>query len=102
MENECDGRVLRGRPMVAPTVKRLQIVRNGALRSYPRAPSLALRAIHLVLRLRRVNHMCSSTVPDTANMLRNIRKKKSSAVLLFGAVAGLRSAPDYEIKGNGS
>ena len=57
-------------------------------------PSLALWAIHLVLRLRRVNHMCSSTVSDTANMLRNIRKKKSSAVLLFGAVAGLRSAPD--------
>ena len=52
--------------------------------------------------LRRVAGMCSSTVSDTANMLRNIRKKKSSAVLLFGAVAGLRSAPDYEIKGNGS
>ena len=34
---------------------------------HPRAPSLALWAIHLVLRLRRVNHMCSSTVSDTAN-----------------------------------
>ena len=41
IENECDGSVLRGRPMAAPTVKRLQIVRNGAPRSYPRAPSLA-------------------------------------------------------------
>ena len=52
MENECDGRVLRGRPMAAPTVKHLQIVRNGALRSYPRALSLALRAIHLLSHLR--------------------------------------------------
>ena len=28
----------------------------------PRGPSLALRAIHLVSHLRRVNHMCSSKV----------------------------------------
>ena len=62
MENECDGRVLRGRPMAAPTVKRLQIVRNGVPKSYPRAPSLALRAIHLLPHLRKVNRMCSSTL----------------------------------------
>ena len=29
-------------------------------------PSLALRAIHLVSRLRRLNRMCSSRVSDTA------------------------------------
>ena len=66
MENECDGRVLRGGgrggPSPPPTVKHLQIVRNGALRSYLRAPSLALRAIHLLSRLRRVNRMYSSTL----------------------------------------
>ena len=49
----------------------------------PRGPSLALRAIHLVPRLRRVARMCSSTLSDTANRLRKIRKKKSSAVPLF-------------------
>ena len=32
---------------------------------------------------RRVAHMCSSTVSDTANRLRKTRKKKSSAVPLF-------------------
>ena len=39
--------------------------------------------------------MCSSNVSDPANRLRKTRKKKSSAVLLFEAVAGLWSAPDY-------
>ena len=39
----------------------------------PRGPSLALRAIHLVPRLRRVARMCSSTLSDTANRLRKIR-----------------------------
>ena len=34
-------------------------------------------------RLRRVAGLCSRTVSDTANMLRKIRKKKSSAVPLF-------------------
>ncbi len=34
-------------------------------------------------RLRRVAGLCSSNVSDTANMLRKIRKKKSSAVPLF-------------------
>ena len=33
-----------------------------ATRVSPRGPSLALRAIHLVLRLRRVADMCSSTL----------------------------------------
>ena len=45
--------------------------------------------------LRRVARMCSSNVSDPANRLRKTRKKKSSAVLLFEAVAGLWSAPDY-------
>ena len=40
----------------------------------PRGPSLALRAIHLVLRLRRAAGMCSSKESDTANRLRKIRK----------------------------
>ena len=49
----------------------------------------------VMLRLRRFNHMCSRKVSDTANGLRNIRKKKSSAVLLFSKlspVSGLRQA----------
>ena len=37
----------------------------------------------VMLRLRRFNRMCSSTLSDTANRLRKTRKKKSSAVLLF-------------------
>ena len=49
----------------------------------PRGPSLALRAIHLVSRLRRPSDMCSSNVSDPANRLRKTRKKKSSAVPLF-------------------
>jgi hypothetical protein len=50
--------------------------------------------------LRRVARMCSSMVSDTANMRihgaqsASMRKKKSSAVLLFEAVADLWSAPD--------
>ena len=77
-------------------------LKNCAALSSPRGPSLALRAIHLVPHLRRVARMCSSTLSDTANMLRNIRKKNTLPYSNFGAVAGLRSAPDYEIKGNGS
>ena len=46
-------------------------------------------------RLRRLSGLCSSNVSDPANRLRKTRKKKSSAVLLFEAVAGLWSAPDY-------
>ena len=49
----------------------------------PRGPSLALWAIHLVSRLRRLSGLCSRTVSDTANRLRKTRKKKSSAVPLF-------------------
>ena len=37
----------------------------------------------VMLRLRRFNRMCSSTLSDTANRLKKTRKKKSSAVLLF-------------------
>ena len=50
--------------------------------------------------LRRVARMCSSMVSDTANMRihgaqsASRREEKSSAVPLFGAIAGLRSAPD--------
>ena len=45
-------------------------------------------------RLRKFNRLCSRTVSDTANRLRKTRKKKSSAVPNFEAVAGLWSAPD--------
>ena len=41
-------------------------LKNCAALSSPRGPSLALRAIHLVSRLRRLNRMCSSRVSDTA------------------------------------
>ena len=56
---------------------------NCAARLSPRGPSLALRAIHLVPRLRRLSGLCSSNVSDTANRLRKTRKKKSSVVPLF-------------------
>ena len=38
---------------------------------YPQGPSLALRAIHLVPRLRRPNRLCSSKLSGTANRQRN-------------------------------
>ena len=51
-----------------------ETVRNNALTN---------RAALLCRTQRRVAHMCSSTVSDTANRLRKTRKKKSSAVPLF-------------------
>ena len=57
-----------------------------------------------VPRLLEVADLCSRTVSDTANRLlkrtdsegsSSVAEKKSSAVLLFEAVAGLWSAPDY-------
>ena len=50
---------------------RYNVLKNCATRVSPRGPSLALRAIHLVSRLRRVNRLCSRTVSDTANMSRH-------------------------------
>ena len=47
-----------------------------------------------MLRLRRLSGLCGSNVSGSANRLRKTRKKKSSAVPLFEAVAGLWSAPD--------
>ena len=47
----------------------------------PRGPSLALRAIHLVPRLRRVAGLCSSNVSDTANrLLKRADSEGSSSV----------------------
>ena len=47
---------------------------------YPRRPCLSQRANELrgtvMPRLRKLTHMCSSTVSDTANRLRKTRKKK--------------------------
>ena len=63
-----------------------------AAQSSPRGPSLALRAIHLVPRLRRLSGLCSSNVSDTANRLlkrtdsegsSSVAEKKSSAVPPF-------------------
>ena len=45
-------------------------------------------------RLLEVADLCSRTVSDPANRLRKTREKKSSAVLLFGAVTCRQSAPD--------
>ena len=45
----------------AETVRNNALTNRAALLS-PRGPSLALRAIHLVPRLRRVNHLCSSNL----------------------------------------
>ena len=55
---------------------------------------LTTRAALLCRTLRRFNRMCSRTLSDTANRLRKTRKKKSSAVPHFEAVADLWSAPD--------
>ena len=61
----------------------------------------------VMLRLRRVADMCSSKVSDTANrrihdaQSASMRKKKSSAVPCFAAVAVLRFSP-CPPKGNGS
>ena len=58
-------------------------------------------------RLLEVADLCSSTVSGTANRLlkrtdsegsSSVAEKKSSAVPLFEAVAGLWSAPDYLIR----
>ena len=49
-------------------------------------------------RLMEVADLCSRTLSDPANRLRKIRKKKSSAVPLFEAVAYRKSAPDYEAR----
>ena len=46
-------------------------LKNCATRLSPRGPSLALRAIHLVSRLRRVNRLSSSKLSGTANRQRN-------------------------------
>ena len=60
-------------------------------------------------RLRRVNRICSSRVGENCVEVEKmgahcapLRKKKSFAVSLFEAVAGLWSAPDYQIKRNWS
>ena len=45
---------------------RYNVPKGCATRVSPRGPSLALRAIHLVSRLRRRNRMCSSRVSGTA------------------------------------
>ena len=59
------------------------MLKSCATRVSPRGPSLALRAIHLVLRLRRVARLCSSTLSDTANRLRNGRNGNPTAVPHF-------------------
>ena len=56
---------------------------------------LTNRAALLCRTLHRVAGMCSSTLSDTANRLRKTRKSNPTAVLLFGAVAGLWSASGY-------
>ena len=68
--------------------------------------SLALRAIHLVSRLRRVADMCSSRVSGIAYRLSNGRtlcapcgRKNPLPFSIFEAVVGLWSAPDYLRKG---
>ena len=85
---------------------------NCATRVSPRGPSLALRAIHLVSRLRRLNRLCSSTVSDTANRYKkrtdpklvSVAEEKSSAVPLFRSgrrsliFAGLRNKGNWSPK----
>ena len=53
-----------------------------------------------MLRLRKLNRLCSRMASDTANRLRKTRKKRSSAVLLFEAVTCRQSAPVLEAKEN--
>ena len=56
--------------------------------------ALKNRAALLCRALRRLSGLCSRTLSDPANRLRKTRKKKSSAVPLFGAVTYRKSAPD--------
>ena len=71
---------------------RYNVPKGCATRVSPRGPSLALRAIHLVLRLLRPSDMCSSMVSGTANRLLkrtdsegspSVAEEKSSAVPLI-------------------
>ena len=80
---------------------RYNALKSCATRVSSRGPSLALRAIHLVLRLRRPSDMCSRTVSDTANTRIHERTQCVSAeekILCrspyFAAVTCRQSAPD--------
>ena len=52
-------------------------------------------------RLRGFNHMCSRTVPDTANRLRKTRKKKSSAVPLISERSHIGNLRQIKKQGKG-
>ena len=69
-------RVVAPYGIVLHQIQFVDAVRNNAQTSCatllsPRGPSLALREIHLVLRLRRVAGMCRSNVSGTAQRSRN-------------------------------
>ena len=52
-------------------------------------------------RLRGFNHICSRTVPDTANQLRKTRKKKSSAVSLISERSHIGNLRQIKKQGKG-
>ena len=68
--------------------------------SYFRVPSLALRAIHLVPRLRRVADLCSSTVSEMRICGYNAEEKILCRTP-FPAYAVYHLHPSYPYKGNG-
>ena len=60
IDRACEDKLYRMPKFVG--AMRYNVLKNCATRVSPRGPSLALRAIHLVLRLRGFNRMCSSTL----------------------------------------
>ena len=72
---------------------------------YPRRPCLSQRANELrgtvMPRLRKLTHMCSRTVSDTANRLRKTRKKKSSAVPLISERSHVGNLRQIKKQGKG-
>ena len=87
------------------------VLTNCAALLSPRGPSLALRAIHLVPRLRKLTHMCSRTISGTAYRFRHGSTLCSHTVEkilcrspYFAAVTCRQSAPDspkrkWELRG---
>ena len=88
--------------MVSVVVCDMVFVRSGAPRLYPGAPSLALRAIHLVPRLRKVAGMCSSNIAEMRICGYHAVVKILCRSPFFAAVSSLPLPPCPQRKGRSS